>query len=528
MGTSVRIVERPSHRYRLIDFDGALSVEHIIDAIAWAPKLGFNGYFLELRCGHYAFDRWYQPDREPGTPSVLPYEHSEDMWQSLADEINRRGLVRHAEGHWTYEALGVHWLTYDVPPPELPPDRQQLLALVDGRRDWVFDTALFTQLCYSNPEVRRLFVANVVEYAQAHPDVTILHVWLGDIPNNYCECRGLPGGEAVRPLRRLAQRDRRGPRRRGPGGHRIAFLAYMDLLWPPLTARLSNPDRFVLMFAPITRTYARGYAPGRLPALRPYRRNRLRLPVTPERNEAHLRAWQKVFSGDSFLGDYHLWQAQYADPTGIHPSRVLHSDIGQLQRLGLNGMNGWSSQRNWLPTGLGMTVLGRTLWNRELTFDEIAEDYFNSAFGPEGALACDHLSRLADMFKPVWSRDGCVGTDPEAVRLMGTVAEAIDEFAPVIERNIASTVEAQRMSWRYLGYYSDILRGIASMVEASARGDRAEAMQRLAAVRRLARARERLIHRVFDTTLFESHWREALSWSTRDTFRNWRVMRDQE
>ena len=189
VGTSVRIVERPSHRYRLIDFDGALSVEHIIDAIAWAPKLGFNGYMLELRCGHYAFDRWYQPDREPGTPSVLPYDHSEDMWQSLADEINRRGLVRHAEGHWTYEALGVHWLTYDVPPPELPPDRQQLLALVDGRRDWVFDTALFTQLCYSNPEVRRLFVANVVEYAQAHPDVTILHVWLGDIPNNYCECR---------------------------------------------------------------------------------------------------------------------------------------------------------------------------------------------------------------------------------------------------------------------------------------------------------------------------------------------------
>ena len=98
----------------------------------------------------------------------------------------------------------------------------------------------------------------------------------------------------------------------------------------------------------------------------------------------------------------------------------------------------------------------------------------------------------------------------------------------MIERNVASTGEAQRMSWRYLGYYSDILRGIASMVEARARGDRAEAMQRLATVRRLARARERLIHRVFDPFNLVSAWEEALSWSTRDTFRNWRVMRDRE
>ena len=145
------------------------------------------------------------------------------------------------------------------------------------------------------------------------------------------------------------------------------------------------------------------------------------MPQTPERNEAHLRAWQQVFSGDSFLGDYHLWQAQYADPTGIHPSRVLHSDIGQLQRLGLNGMNGWSSQRNWLPTGLGMTVLGRTLWNRELRFDEIAEDYFTPPSAPRDRSPTTISRVWRTCSSPSGAGTGASGTDPEAVGLMGTV-----------------------------------------------------------------------------------------------------------
>ena len=36
---------------------------------------------------------------------------------------------------------------------------------------------------------------------------------------------------------------------------RLAFLIYFELLWPPVTQHLKNPDRFILMFAPITRTY---------------------------------------------------------------------------------------------------------------------------------------------------------------------------------------------------------------------------------------------------------------------------------
>jgi hypothetical protein len=38
---------------------------------------------------------------------------------------------------------------------------------------------------------------------------------------------------------------------------KVVFLAYADLLWPPEVEQIHNPERFILMFAPITRSYRR-------------------------------------------------------------------------------------------------------------------------------------------------------------------------------------------------------------------------------------------------------------------------------
>jgi hypothetical protein len=39
-------------------------------------------------------------------------------------------------------------------------------------------------------------------------------------------------------------------------------LVYVDLLWEPLQENIRNPERFILMFAPITRTYSQAFVPG--------------------------------------------------------------------------------------------------------------------------------------------------------------------------------------------------------------------------------------------------------------------------
>ena len=77
---------------------------------------------------------------------------------------------------------------------------------------------------------------------------------------------------------------------------RIVLLAYVDLLWPPQHQRIQNPDRFVLMFAPITRTYSKTVSTDRAwPELPPVERNKLTLPHMIEENLAFLRAWQAQF-----------------------------------------------------------------------------------------------------------------------------------------------------------------------------------------------------------------------------------------
>lgn len=98
----------------------------------------------------------------------------------------------------------------------------------------------------------------MADYALNHRDISILHIWLADNYNNICECSACRARSQtdwyVMLLNEIDERltalglDTR-----------LAFLIYFELLWPPVTQHLKNPDRFILMFAPITRTYTRPY-----------------------------------------------------------------------------------------------------------------------------------------------------------------------------------------------------------------------------------------------------------------------------
>ena len=56
---SVQLCETASHRYRGFCIEGAVSRENVRDMIDWAPKLGFNLYFIQFREAHIFFEEWY-------------------------------------------------------------------------------------------------------------------------------------------------------------------------------------------------------------------------------------------------------------------------------------------------------------------------------------------------------------------------------------------------------------------------------------------------------------------------------------
>ncbi|MFN8517048.1 MAG: DUF4838 domain-containing protein [Chloroflexia bacterium] len=325
----VRVSEAAAYRHRGICIEGAASYEHVRDLIAWMPKVGLNTYFTQFFEAFTFFERWYAHRGNPHLPTEpFTVDRAREFKARLVEELRRRDLVFHDVGHgWTCEPLGIPGLGWDYAPPTVPPGVERYLAEVGGKRELWEGVPINTQLCYSDPGVRELLVGGIADYAAAHPEVDVIHFWLGDGVNNHCECavcRELrPADWYVRLLNALDARlaDRGLPTR-------IVFLVYFDLLWPPETERIANPDRFILMFAPITRTYSVPYAaaPDAGGPLPPFALNRLTLPRAVGENVAFLRAWQRLFAGDSFDYDYHPWRDHYREP-GASPARPCSTRI---------------------------------------------------------------------------------------------------------------------------------------------------------------------------------------------------------
>jgi hypothetical protein len=502
----VHLVEHPSYRHRAICIEGAVSLENVLDIIDWSPKVGFSGYFMQFREGHTFFERWYSHKHNPLLqPEECTVEQARRFTQQIEAELTRRGMLYHAVGHgWTCEAFGIPGLGWDPVVKDWPAEVIDSLALVNGQRQMWHDIPLITSLCFSNPQVRRRVVDGVVGYVQAHTNIQALHFWLDDGFNNKCECSEC---QKMRPadyyVILLNELDEALSRVGYPG--KVVFLAYADLLWPPQVEKIQKPERFILMFAPITRSYRRPLFPkDTSDVLPPYVRNQLVFSDNNDEQLAFLRAWQKLFQGDSFIFDYHLMQSGVytLDPDHIFLARLLHTDLQNLRKLGLNGYVSCQIQRIFFPTGLVMYVMGRMLWNDRLRFDDLVDEYFDAAFGPDGRLCKEYLTGLSALQDVVPVREKGLEVDPQVQVKLQQALKTIQDFQPVITLNLALPDRCQRQSWLYLQAHAELMQRYLRLLSAKAAGEE-EAMQRLwEGIKRFVQEQELSLQPVFDTYQF--------------------------
>lgn len=502
--TDVKLSETPSYRHRGVCIEGASSVDHVIDMVDWMPKLGFNGYFIQFREGHTFFDKWYSHQKNPylGGKSITVDEAREFTARAVA-EIKKRDMLYHGVGHgWTCEPFGIGGLGWEKDDRELPLEVSQYLAEVNGERKLWGGVALNTNLCYGNPKVRDLVEEEIVDYSAKHPEIDIMHFWLADGSNNHCECelcRDIsPSDFYVQMCNELDEKlTAKGLKTR------IVFLIYVDLLWPAVTERITNPDRFILMFAPITRTYSEPYEVEEpLPAIQPFERNKLKFPHNVAENIAFLRGWQRDFTGDSFDYDYHMMWDHFRDPGFIPVSEILSKDIRSLRDIGIDGYVSCQVQRSFFPTGLPMVVMGRNLWNRDIPYEDIAADYFATSFGPDGGLARKYLETISDLFDPPYLRGEKPKVSPENAAKLAKVAGVVDAFLPTIERNIQSGNPCWAKSWYYLKHSAAICKLLASACEAVATDNKEVAAERWEATKKYVQEHEIVLHPVLDVYFF--------------------------
>ena len=513
----VELSECAAYRHRGICIEGTISYENIVQIIDWAPKVGMNTYFTQFFTPYTFFDRWYSHVHNPlRMPTPVSRETVDQFVKDYQRELDKRGLLHHGVGHgWTAEALGLSGMGWNAEDGDsVPADKEHLVAMIGGKRQLWHRVVLNTNLCYSNPEVRQIMVQNVVDYAKAHPEMAYIHVWLADDGNNHCECencqKSAPSDFYVEILNAMDE-----ALTEAGLATKLVFLLYNELWWAPEYARIRNPERFTMMFAPIARTYSEAMHPDADGSLVPYVRNKIQAPRSVGDALASLKGWQKIFSGDSFVFDYHYMWDHVKDPGYYNMAKVLRQDVENLHSLGLNGYISCQVQRTFMPNGLGMYLMGRTLWKGTSDFEAEAKDFFRKTYGADSELCRQYLQKLSDLFDSPVLRgekpaDWLAENSREILRLL-------DAFAPVVERNLLLEEFCHQRSWDILQFHAGLCRHLALVLLGIAEDRLADAKKQWNLACRYMRVNEMKYQSVFDMPLFLSVWKWQVLGMLNDT-----------
>lgn len=443
-------------RHRGVCIEGANSLENILDFVDWLPKLGYNCFFLQFQLPYTFMARWYHHEMNPTLkPEPFARETAAAYTDQITKAMEKRGLMLHQAGHgWTGGAIDqstCDWKPLDSP---LDPSQRQKLALLDGKRRLFHGVPMNTNLCYSNPDAVESFTRQVIQYVSSHPSIDYLHIWLADEPNNVCECPSCCETTLSDQYIDLLNHIDEELTRLGYNV-KIVFLLYQELLWPPKQSRFKNPDRFLLMFAPISRTFDASYQveeDRETPALPPYERNKISLPTSLKENIAYLKAWQSIFSGDSFIYDYPLGRAHYGDLGYVHISQIISEDIKKIKSMGLNGYISCQELRCGLPNALPNYIMGYTLFDPSVSFDELAQEYYSAAYGKDWSLVLSYLSNLSSLCSCDYFNGKGDRISPETEKRMEALLNRIHSFEDTILHHEASS-ETADLFWKQLDYH---------------------------------------------------------------------------
>ena len=452
----VFVCEKASYRHRTICIEGSVFQKCITDTIDWIPKAAMNGYFMQFFIPQEFLNRWYKYDMPYKKSSPLTEDDMYAILKLAEKEIEKRSLIYHAAGHgWTGNALGVKMSSWGTYKGELK--NADLIALVDGKRELREGRPTNTELCYSNPKAREAINNCVIEHCKNNPNISYLHFWLSDDSNNKCECEACQQKQFtdwyIMTLNELDQKlTAEGIKTK------IGVAVYSDTFWKALNERFKNNDRFLLLFAPIYRTYSSSFDGKVKGNMEPYVLNKFVYPTKIEDNLEFLRDWQKDFDCDIVDFDYHFMWDLYIDFSQYNHGKILSEDIKELKNIGINGMIACKVQRTYLPTALGVNVMAETLWNRETDFETFSDKLLKIEFGKSYSEVKKYLSSLSVYGCPKAFRGEEAFDTNNNIENIQKAIDIIDSFQPVIQNELTENYDKNLVTWNNLKFFSELYK----------------------------------------------------------------------
>jgi len=466
---NVEVSETASYGHRGICIEGTVGYEHVYNIIDWLPKVGMNEYFFQFLTPATFFNQFYRNFSDELEDSEI-----DAIIRMLDEDIVKRGLKYQAVGHgWTCAPFGLaasSWKEFKGEPSE---EIKNILAMRDGERKFNKNIPLNTNLCYSNETVRTKMVDHIVDYCKKNQHKDYIAFWMADGGNNHCECENCkkktPSDFLVMMVNELDEKLTANGL-----DSKIVLPFYNDLMWAPETEKIKNPHRFALDFAPISRSYTVSYADydfNEEIELEPYRRNENVFKYSLPKAVAMFKKWKEEQNiKDVMLFDYHLMWDHHYDPGYYEVAKILQKDMASLDKIGLDGMISCQLQRIAFPTNLPMYCMGKTLWNKNETFEDIAKEYYLAAYGEYADAVEEYMSTLSKLFVPEVLR----GEKPYDAKEMTEKYEQAKQVVKEFENNYILKLKENSKLWKYLFHHAQIVKIYADVYIARFNGNEDE------------------------------------------------------
>ena len=485
----VKYHKAADNRYRGWCNEGAESQQCMLDAIEFAPKVGLNTFSIEFFVPYFYYDSYYAHTNNLSNRLPEPITKEQVIqWKKMCEaELSKRGIQFMDVGHgWTVESFGLSTVSGWEPDSktQIPEEVRPYLAEVNGKREFYKGVPMNTNMCMSNKKARELFVNAVVKYLDNHENVDIINIALADNHHNHCECaecrKKTPSDWFVVMLNDLdAEMTRRQIK------SRVVFIVYYETMWPPVTERLNNEDRFILMFCPLNRDYKSSFE-GVPEDARPreFRLNdpEMKIPMELDEFSLFLREWQKIYGGSCFGFEYHFFVYQHFDMGGMYFSRRIYEDIQKLKAQRLSGYIEDGSQRCFFPNGLDMFVYANTLFDTSLGYEEQVKEYFSYAYGEHASVVRECMEALTEIFDygymhGVDSKDYTKGThyDPDREADFARVKGICEKYREYAQANYKCADRVKTVSMILFLRYLEYCEGAAEVMKILCHGTSEEA-----------------------------------------------------
>ncbi len=453
--------------------EGAISVEHTLDSIDFMAKNYYNSFYIQFVHPYSFYRRWYEHQySKTKQPENVSYAEMEEFTDRIEREVKKRGLLLHNLGHgYLFEPFGIrhYGVQNDL---SLPEEVKQYVALVDGKRDIHGGSINYTQLCNSNPKVRKILVDYMVQFLKERPRTDVLRVLLADGVNNQCECdecrKLTPSDYFVMFMNELDEAfTKEGIQTK------IFFSLYVDILWPPVREYIKNSNRF---FANVAFTKSKDKPSAeKIPAFELNKYNPFRGGTVTALD--YMDAWKPYYKGLFSTTSYYMYASHFYDPGLFELSENFASDVPEMKKLNLVGVTSCQTMRYGFPTALPNATMGAVTFDNNFDFEGFTDAYFEGAYGKDWQKAKAYLKEITKRFSPsslkidedVVLQDTDPETDapivkksyvgnPEVQKNLKSISSFVDSFMPTVENHLNEQNPCHKISWEYLKYHGEFCK----------------------------------------------------------------------